>query len=260
MMEAWLLAFYILITGAVPGFLSSWLGIGGCFLRIPMLMALLGLPIKYAYGVNMAVISLTTFPGVLTHHKMGHIYKKGAIVASVTAGAGVLVGSMVAIYLPVSILKVIFGMACFFIGIYMMYQAIKTKGITPPRVTVHQVRSLPYGWQLGSLMFAAGIATGLCGFGGGIYYVPVLTASGYPMHIAIGTSSLAMIPTAGVGAVNLGLHGYMDLLCFAGIGLVTLVFTWIGARATKSVKAWILRAVFGGLIGAIGIGVAIGLI
>jgi len=259
-METWLLIFYIFIIGAIPGFLSSWLGIGGCFLRIPMLMALLGLSIKYAYGVNMAVISLTTFPGVLAHYRMGHIYNKGAIVASVAAGAGVLVGSMVAIYLPVSILRVIFGMACFFIGIYMIYQAIRTKGVIPPRVTIHEVKSLPYGWSFGSLMFAAGVATGLCGFGGGIYYVPVLTAFEYPMHIAIGTSSLAMIPTAGVGAINLALHGYTNLLYIAGIGLVTLVFTWIGAKATKSVKAWILRAVFGGLISAIGIGVAVGLI
>jgi len=257
-MDVWLLIFYIFIIGAIPGFLSSWLGIGGCFLRIPMLMALLGLSIKYAYGVNMAVIALSTFPGVLAHYRMGHIYSKGAIVASLAASAGVLAGSMVAIYLPVFILKIIFGMACLFIGIYMIYKAIKTKGITPPRVTIHEVESLPHGWSFGALMFAAGIATGLCGFGGGIYYVPVLTAFTYPMHIAIGTSSLMMIPTAGVGAVNLALHGYTNLLYIAGIGLVTLVFTWLGARATKSVKAWMLRAVFGGLIGAIGIGVAIG--
>ena len=93
------------------------------------------------------------------------------------------------------------------------------------------------GGHLVHLCLQQVLPQGFCGFGGGIYYVPVLTAFEYPMHIAIGTSSLAMIPTAGVGAINLALHGYTNLLYIAGIGLVTLVFTWIGAKATKSVKA-----------------------
>ncbi len=37
---------WILLIGAVCGFLATWLGIGGCFLRIPMMMVLLGLTVK----------------------------------------------------------------------------------------------------------------------------------------------------------------------------------------------------------------------
>ena len=59
---------WILLIGAVTGFLATWLGIGGCFLRIPMMMVLLGLPIKTAYAVNMAVIAIATIPGVITHY------------------------------------------------------------------------------------------------------------------------------------------------------------------------------------------------
>ena len=109
-------------------------------------------------------------------------------------------------------------------------------------------------------MFLAGIATGLCGFGGGIYYMPIYNALSYPMHIAIGTSSTQMIPVAGIGAVNLSIHGFQNWFYLATIGVVTLVFSWLGARTTKAMKAWVLRAIFGVLIVLVGLSVAMGLI
>jgi len=251
---------WIILTGAIPGFLATWLGIGGCFLRIPMMMALLGLPIKTAYAVNMAVISLTTIPGVIAHYKSRHVYSKGVLIASIAAAVGVFIGTQLAIWTPSNMLKKIFGIACIGVGIYMLYGAAKGKGKIPPRVTIDEVKRLEAGSKLFALMFFAGIATGLCGFGGGIYYMPVLNALGYPMHIAVGTSSAEMIFVAGVGAANLTIHGYMDAISFIGIGAVTLLFSWIGARAAKTTKAWILKMAFGVLIGIIGVLVALGFI
>ena len=251
---------WILLIGAVCGFLATWLGIGGCFLRIPMMMALLGLSIKTAYAVNMAVIAIATIPGVITHHKMKHVYSKGFVVAAIGSAVGVIIGTQIAMYVPSATLKVIFGIACIVIGIYISYSAIKSKGKTPARVTVDQVEKLEHGLKLGVLMFLAGIATGLCGFGGGIYYMPIYNALSYPMHIAIGTSSTQMIPVAGIGAANLSIHGFQNWFYLATIGLVTLVSSWLGARTTKAMKAWVLRTIFGVLILLVGLSVAIGLI
>jgi hypothetical protein len=224
------------------------------------MMLLLGLSIKTAYAVNMAVICIATLPGVITHYNMRQVFTKGAIVAAVGAIPGVLVGTQIAMYTPNEVLKVIFGIACIAIGIYMTTMAIKKKGMTPPRVTLDQISGLDSGVKLGVLMFLAGIATGLTGFGGGIYYMPILNALGYPMHIAIGTSSAQMIPVTAVGATNLTLHGFQNWYFVFWLGLVTLVFSWLGARATKTMKAWVLRATFGILIGITGIVVALGYI
>jgi len=251
---------WVLLTGAIPGFLATWLGVGGCFLRIPMMMALLGLPIKTAYAVNMAVISITTIPGVITHYRMKHVYTKGFIVGAVGAALGVIVGTQIAVYTPSATLKVIFGFACVGVGIYMLYTSLKTRGKVPPRTTVEDVEKLEHGPKLCFLMFLAGVATGICGFGGGIYYMPLFVALGYPMHIAVGTSSTQMIPVAAIGAANLTAHGYQNWLYVLAIGLVTLIFSWLGARASKVTKAWILRASFGILIAAIGLLVAAGII
>ena len=259
-MDILLLATWIILIGATCGFLATWLGIGGCFIRIPLMMLLLGLSIKTAYAVNMAVICIATLPGVISHYYMKHVYPRGTIVAAGGAIPGVLVGTQIAMYTPNEILKVIFGIACLGVGIYMTTMAFKKKGATPPRVTLDQVVRLELGFRLGGLMFMAGIATGLTGFGGGIYYMPILNALGYPMHIAIGTSSAQMIPVTAVGATNLTLHGFQSWYFVFWIGLVTLVFSWLGARATKTMKAWVLRAIFGVLIGLTGIVVALGYI
>ena len=46
----------------------------------------------------------------------------------------------------------------------------------------------------------------------------------------------------------------------AGIDAVTLLFSYLGARTTATMKAWVLRAIFGVLIGIVGACVAVGLI
>ena len=46
-------------------------------------------------------------------------------------------------------------------------------------------------------------------------------------------------------------HGFMRWFYLAAIGIVTLIFSWLGARATKVMKAWVLTAIFGILIGII---------
>jgi len=90
--------------------------------------------------------------------------------------------------------------------------------------------------------------------------MPIFNALEYPMHIAIGTSSTQMIPVATIGATNLTMHGLQNWFYVLTIGLVTLPFSWLGARTTKAMKAWVLKAIFGVLIGLVGLSVAMGLI
>lgn len=115
----------VLLIGAVAGFLATWLGVGGCFLRIPLMMWLLGLSIKEAYCVNMAVIALTTIPGVIVHYRSRHVYVPGLIVAAVSAALGVFLGTQLVVYTPRTVLRIIFGVACALIGIYVVWKTLR---------------------------------------------------------------------------------------------------------------------------------------
>lgn len=249
---------YVLVTALVPGLLATWLGVGGCFLRIPMLMYLFGVPIKTAYCINQAVVAVTTVPGVIVHLKEKHIYVRGFIVASVSAMAGISVSAyLVAKYIPATSLRVFFGLACVAIGLYVLQNTVKARRALTKRVTMESVKVLEHGFKLVALMFLAGFATGLCGFGGGIYFVPAFMSLGYPTHIAIGTSSAEMLPVAGLGSAVLTLNGFMYPLLFAAVGVPTLIASWVGAKLAARSPPWVLRLIYALAIIAAGLYVAL---
>ena len=253
-----LTVFYVLITALIPGFLATWLGVGGCFLRIPMIMYFFNVPIKSAYCINQAVIALTTIPGVFVHARNKHVYWRGFAVAAISAALGVSVGAyVVAKYIPGLVLRIFFGFVCVGIGVYIALRTLRMRRALVRRVTVAEVKELEHGVKLGTWMFLAGFATGLCGFGGGIYFVPIYMGLGYPTHIAIGTSSAQMIPVAGLGSSVLSLLGWMKFDLFLAIGIPTLVASWLGAKATAKSPPWILRLVYAVSIVGAGLFVAL---
>jgi len=243
---------YVLLTALIPGLLATWLGVGGCFLRIPMIMYLFGVSIKSAYCVNQATIALTTIPGVIVHWRSGHVFGRGLVVASLSGVAGVALGAyVVAKYIPTLTLKAFFGIACVVIGFYVAYKTVKARASLVKRVTVREVTKLEYGPKLATLMFLAGFATGLCGFGGGIYFVPIFMALAYPTHVAVGTSSAQMIATASVGSAVLTANGYMNAVLLASIGVPTLIASWVGAKLSVKSPPWLLRLIYAlAIIGA----------
>ncbi len=248
----------VLLTALIPGLLATWLGVGGCFLRIPMIMYFFDIPIKSAYCINQAVIALTTIPGVYTHVRNGHVYWKGFVVAAISAAVGVALGAyVVAKFIPGTTLRVFFGFVCVGIGMYIAIKTIKARRKLVKRITVFEVKKLEHGKKLAILMFLAGFATGLCGFGGGIYFVPIYMGLGYSTHIAIGTSSAQMIPVAGLGSSVLTYLGWMRLELFIAIGIPTLIASWIGAKLTTKSPPWILRLVYAASIIGAGLYVAI---
>lgn len=244
--------FYVLLTALIPGLLATWLGVGGCFLRIPMMMYLFGVNIKTAYCVNQATIALTTVPGVVVHWRSGHVYGRGLLISAISATLGVAAGAyVVAKYIPTQHLKGIFGAACVGIGIYVAYKTLRARKALARRITVKEAKQLESGPKLATLMFLAGFATGLCGFGGGIYYVPIFMALAYPTHVAVGTSSAQMIATASMGSAVLTINGFMNLVLLISIGIPTLIASWVGAKLSVKSPPWLLRLVYAlAIIGA----------
>ncbi len=56
-----------LISGAVVGLLTGFLGVGGGFLIVPALVMLVGLPIRQAVGTSLIIIAMNSMAGLLGH-------------------------------------------------------------------------------------------------------------------------------------------------------------------------------------------------
>jgi uncharacterized protein len=61
------------LLGAVAGFYSGFLGLGGGFVLVPMLTRWMGFPIKRAIATSLLTIAILAVPGTAMHAWLGHV-------------------------------------------------------------------------------------------------------------------------------------------------------------------------------------------
>ena len=101
----------LLLIGAVSGFVSGLLGVGGGVILVPVLTVLLRFPVKKALGTSLAVVAAQAIPGTITHALLGHI--DWAIAAGLFIGVvpGARIGSRLAVATKDERLRVIVAVA-----------------------------------------------------------------------------------------------------------------------------------------------------
>ena len=58
---------------AILGFISSFFGTGGGFLRTPILVSAFGFPVRVAVATSVFTLTFYTTAGALTHISLGHM-------------------------------------------------------------------------------------------------------------------------------------------------------------------------------------------
>jgi len=97
--------------------------------------------------------------------------------------------------------------------------------------------------------FVIGVASGIVGIGGGVLMVPLMVVGfGFGQHLAQGTSLVAIIPTALVGAIT---HGRRGNVVWRAAGLMALtgaVGAVVGAFVALSLPTTLLGRLFGAFL------------
>ena len=93
--------------------------------------------------------------------------------------------------------------------------------------------------------FVAGMASGLLGVGGGVLFVPALAILlGLGPVEAVGTSLLAVVPTAAVGAVRQHRYGNLRLAEGLALGALSLAGVLLGTELAHRVPERVLSILF----------------
>jgi uncharacterized membrane protein YfcA len=100
----------------------------------------------------------------------------------------------------------------------------------------------------GLLGALAGVLAGLFGVGGGILFVPTLTAIGLTQVHAEATSLLAIVPTVLVGVWRQRRYGNVRWRPAIVIGAASVVSAIGGAAVAVSLPESVLRRLFGALL------------
>lgn len=244
----------LLITGIFIGLATGFLGVGGCFIMVPVMFWILTsmgftdkIPILVAFGTNLMVVVPTALSGAYRHWKKDAVLLKSAITMGVCGAISAFFGAFTATQLPGNILKVVFGILILASAVRMLLAKTSADEQSPPE------NATPYIL----VGFAVGFFTGLLGIGGGVLMVPALAILlHFDMHKAVGTSTALMFFTASAGALSymvLGLGtaglpdisiGYVNLLMFLALAATSVPVAQLGARVAHLVPAKQLRYVF----------------
>lgn len=121
----------LLATGVGVGFSSGLLGVGGCFIMVPVqfwALKAMGvdptIAIRIVFGTNLMVVLPTALSGAIAHTRKNAVLWKAGIVLGLTGACGAFVGAWIATMLPAKVLTVAFGVAVIIGGLRMLTELL----------------------------------------------------------------------------------------------------------------------------------------
>ncbi len=253
-MELLTIIIVLALTGVAVGFAEGLLGVGGCFIMVPVTffvfkeMGYGDIALKLAFGSNLLVVFPTAISGAWAHTKKEAVWWKAGMVLGVCGAVGALIGATITSQLLTEdVLKPAFGLV---IGL----GALRMLTWKPPKVE-EAPKEQPLLWACWG--FPIGIICGMLGLGGGIITVPVLAmALKFKMHHAVGTSLSMMIFTSIAGSIGYLINGlsvpnlppysigYVNLLAWTCLAMTSIPVAQIGARTAHKLPATQIRYIF----------------
>jgi uncharacterized membrane protein YfcA len=253
-MELITIIIVLALTGVAVGFAEGLLGVGGCFIMVPVTffvfkeMGYGDIALKLAFGSNLLVVFPTAISGAWAHTKKEAVWWKAGVVLGVCAAIGAIIGATITSqFLSETILKPLFGLV---VGV----GALRMLAWKPPKTEEDPKEDILLWACCG---FPIGILCGMLGLGGGIITVPLLAIGlKFRMHHAVGTSLSMMIFTSIAGSIGYLINGlsvpnlppfsvgYINLLAWACLALASIPVAQIGARTAHELPAKKLQYVF----------------
>jgi uncharacterized membrane protein YfcA len=117
----------ILGVGFITGLLAGVLGVGGGFVRMPMLIYVLGIPTHVAIGTDLFEIMISAGYGTLTHAIKGNVDVMMALVMHTGAALGAQIGAVLTRFFSGPRIRLLFSVLPL-IGVLMVLFRLTTGG------------------------------------------------------------------------------------------------------------------------------------
>ncbi len=264
------LEFTLLIAAGsfLAGLLGSLTGLGGGVIIVPLLTLLFGVDIRYAIGASLVSVIATSSGAATAYLKEGFSNIRVGMFLEVATTIGAVCGAYLATRIPTAAIAIIFGIVLLYsawisvkpedeVRIHEqpgpLARALKLDSSypTPEGTVAYHVTGVPLGF---SLMYLAGVLSGLLGIGSGAVKVLAMDrAMKIPFKVSTTTSNF-MIGVTAAASAGIYLHrGYIDPGLAMPVMLGVLLGALVGARILPEAKVKTLRIVFGVAIAAVAI-------
>ena len=268
----------LIILGLGVGIIGGFFGMGGAWMVTPGLN-ILGFPMAFAVGTDMAHMAGKSLISTFRHAKFGNVDYKLGLTMLVGTIVGVELGAQMLMWLERlgSVDKVVrwLYVVLLICMAWMVFHdvALRKKkereaaargeelsktatGIDwasklhairiPPMVHYHAAGIYCSMWLPVVMSLATGWLAGILGIGGGLIRMPALVyLIGCPTHIAVGTDLFEVAISGLYGAATYTMKGRTELVAALIMLIGAAIGAQIGAVATKYIRGYGIRAAFG---------------
>jgi len=267
----------LLLIGFSVGTIGGFFGMGGAWMVTPGLN-ILGFPMAFAIGTDIAHIAGKSMISTMRHSKFGNVDYRLGFIMLIGTMIGIELGAQLVMYFErmgnigpvVRWVYVVFLILIAFMVFYDYFKAVasdRRKSQDPSHTgatgginwapTLHKIKIPPMMhfkvagiycsmWLPVFVSFLTGVLAGFLGIGGGLLRMPSLIYFiGVPTHVAVGTDLFEVMISGLYGAFTFSLKGRIEIvavfvmLCGAAIG------AQIGTVATKYSRGYGIRLMFG---------------
>jgi uncharacterized membrane protein YfcA len=250
----------ILLLGSYfAGLLGSLTGLGGGFVIIPLLTLVLHVDIHYAIGASLVSVIATSSGSAAAYVKEGFTNIRLGMFLEIATTAGALAGAVLAIYFPVQLIAILFGVVLISSAIMSLWK--KAEHITTEKTFLARKLKLGGTYPVNDemieygvsniaggffMMIFAGIISGLLGIGSGALKVVAMDGvMRIPFKVSTTTSNFMIGVTAAASAVVYLQRGYIHPGIAMPVVLGVLAGALSGSRilVNSTSSVW-LRRVF----------------
>jgi uncharacterized membrane protein YfcA len=230
--------------GTLIGFSLGALGAGGSILTVPILVYAMGVPVQGATGTSLAIVGLNAMTGALDHLRRGRSLLRTGVAFGVSGVLGAFAGVWLNHQLRGELIMLLFSLLMIAAAVSMLRR--RSGGA----MASFEERCEALGCaRLALVGIGVGFLTGFFGVGGGFLIVPALVlVLGLPMHLAVGTSLVAISLNALWGLLGNLQFGTLDLTLTALFGVGGVVGVLSGGKLAGRLPDRTLRAAFAVLV------------
>jgi hypothetical protein len=258
----------IAFVGAIlAGLVGSLTGLGGGIIITPLLTLVLGVDIHYAMGAALISVIATSSGAASAYVKEGLSNIRLGMLMEIATTTGAVLGAFLILRVPTAAIAVVFGIVLLYSGA-MSLRSHEETGVQDHQDPAGRILELdstyptangPKAYHVhhvvtgSTMMFGAGILSGLLGIGSGAFKVLALDgAMRIPFKVSTTTSNFMIGVTA---AASVGLYlrrGYIDPGLGMPVVLGVLIGSFVGARVLPGLKTSVLRHAFTAVIAVLG--------
>lgn len=259
------LTVFIFAGALLAGFIGSITGLGGGVVLVPLLTLGFDIDLHYAIGASLISVIATSSGAAAAYVKEGYSNIRAAMFLETATVIGAICGAFLTSRLSSGVIAVVFGVVLIFSSIPMRIPSNSENPADPLSVRLgfdstyptptgrrsYRVRRVPLGF---SLMWLAGVLSGLLGIGSGAMKVLAMDrAMKFPFKVATTTSNFMIGVTAAAGAGIYLKNGFVDPGLAMPTMLGVLAGALVGTRVLIGTATRVLRLVFSIVILALGL-------